>query len=384
MTRWSPQLFSRQAPAGYPSDVLTHAIAVADAIVAVNPKLPPLFSLRHIAYQTNADYHFLRAVVTRAQPEPYRTFRLRKRPAHSGEVRYRVIAVPDPTLLRVQSWITQRILAEVSPHSASVAYSKGNRLMDAARPHCGSRWLIKLDVRNFFESINEVAVYRVFRSLGYQPLVALELSRICTRMGNPTGYRQRNRWLLGRLRTSIDQYRQYRMGHLPQGAPTSPMLANLAVRAFDAHVTKIAGDYGMIYTRYADDLSLSTVSENFDRAKCAKVIGEVYSAMGKAGLSPNITKTRIASPGARKIVLGLLVDGAEPRLPRDFRATFRRHIYYLSKSPTGPAEHAEARGFASIRGMKNHVYGLATFARQIEPVFGDECLARLNKVVWPI
>lgn len=162
------------------------------------------------------------------------------------------------------------------------------------------------------------------------------------------------------------------------------MLANLAVREFDEQVEKIAKKHGMSYTRYADDLTLSTAKKTFDRNKCAQVIGEVYAAMGGCGLSPNIGKTRVASPGARKIVLGLIVDGDEPRLPRDFRAVMRRHIHYLRKSTSGPKGHAEARGFSSIRGLKNHVYGLAAFARQIEPAYGEECRAELDKVDWPI
>ena len=48
-----------------------------------------------------------------------------------------------------------------------MAFSPGDTLVAAASPHCGCKWLVKMDVRNFFESINEIAAYRVFRSLGY-------------------------------------------------------------------------------------------------------------------------------------------------------------------------------------------------------------------------
>jgi hypothetical protein len=162
------------------------------------------------------------------------------------------------------------------------------------------------------------------------------------------------------------------------------MLANLAVRDFDGLVQRIAYHHGMIYTRYADDLSLSTSDRTFNRERCQAVIGEVYHAMGQYGLSPNLTKTRIVSPGARKIVLGLLVSEAQPRLTRDFKAKMRQHIYYLRRSDSGPAEHALKRGFSSIRGMKHHIFGLAAFARQIEPDYGSRCLEELRRVEWPL
>ena len=86
-----------------------------------------------------------------------------------------MICVPEPTLLIVQRWINQRILSHAKPHQASTAFAEGCSIKRAAERHCCARWLIKLDVANFFESISEVRVYRVFVGLGYQPLVSLEL-----------------------------------------------------------------------------------------------------------------------------------------------------------------------------------------------------------------
>src|SRR5205823_5981263 len=99
---------------------------------------------------------------------------------------FAVYGVRNVSLMQVQRWIAQRILALGRPHTASFAYAKGNSIKDAAALHCGCRWLIKLDVRRFFESISEIAVYHVFCRLGYQPLVAFELARICTRIGRRT------------------------------------------------------------------------------------------------------------------------------------------------------------------------------------------------------
>lgn len=385
MTRWLPQHYRTEGKdQDFDPTIIDHAIATAQITTDINPKLAPVFTLRHLAYLSGTDYGFLRAVVSRANDDPYRVFRIRKKPTRDGKASFRVIAVPNPDLLITQRWITQNILSHALPHAASVAFTPGDKLINAARPHCRARWLIKLDVRNFFESITEVAVYRVFLSLGYQPLVAFEMARLCTRLGTPTRYRRQSHWLSQDKTRVISSYNYRRMGHLPQGAPTSPMLANLAVRKFDETIDAIACTHGLTYTRYADDLSLSTKATDFSRKQCLSVIQKIYASMGCVGLSPNVTKTRIATPGSRMIVLGLLVDGKVPKLTRDFKAGLRQHIHFLSRSDIGPAQHTRAKNFTSISGLKHHVFGLATFAAQIEPEYGKDCLRQLSKVDWPV
>ena len=389
VTRWRPQPFRNAAEAAERDpETIKHALQTARHTQTVNPALPPVFTLKHLAELTNNEYFTLRSVVKRDEPDPYRIFRIRKRPSFEGEQRFRIITVPQPSLLRTQRWIAQSILANTTPHAASVAFAKGSKIRDAAIPHCGGRWLIKLDVRNFFESISEISVYRVFRSLGYQALISFEMSRICTRLGGATRMKAKKRWWADQDRWSIDSYRIYRhwsgptLGHLPQGAPTSPMLANLAMRTFDDEVDAIADAHGLAFTRYADDLTLSSRAD-FDRAKVAHIIGQVYSVMGRHGLSPNVTKTRVTPPGSRKIVLGLLVDGKQPKLPREFKQTMRRHIHYLTRPDVGPVRHAQARGFASTTGLKHHIQGLLGFAKQIEPEYAATCRKALSAIDWP-
>ena len=283
--------------------------------------------------------------------------------------------------MRAQRWIAQRILTRGRPHWASYAYAPGSNIRLAADLHCGYKWLIKLDVRRFFESISELAVYRVIVSLGYRPLIAFEMARICTRTLSVMCYGQW-RSTPGRY-SAIASYQHNLLGHLPQGAPTSPMLSNLAMFAFDERGAAIAKCHGLVYTRYADDIALSTSSLTFTRDRAAAVVGEVYKAMSGFGLSPNRTKTKIAPPGARKVILGLLVDGCRPKLSREFKSNLRQHIHYLLHPDIGPIRHAARRHFSSTHGLKNHVCGLVRFARSIEPDFAASCIRQLSGVVWP-
>ena len=170
---------------------------------------------------------------------------------------------------------------------------------------------------------------------------------------------------------------------MPQGAPTSPMLANIAMRAADEALHDLALQSQLTYTRYADDLVFSTTDPAFTRELASGVVRSVYRILGRYGFSPNVAKTQIVPPRARKIVLGLLVDELSPRLPREFREKMRMHLYYLKKEGVGPARHAAKRGFTAVASLRNVLYGLAAFATQIEPQYGADIRKELDSIVWP-
>lgn len=386
MKDWKPQHYRRAPGASKVSiPVLAAAIATGEKTVAVHPSLPPILTLKHLAHLTAVPYKHLRDYVSR-DIEAYRIYRVRKRGRPGTPTSFRVICVPPPSLAIAQKWIAQHVLAKAKPHSASTAFAPGCQLADAAKPHCASRWLIKVDVQRFFESISEIDCYRVFRRLGYQPLVSLELSRLCTRVGRFNGMRHGVKWWrkASIKRSKIVRYASERLGHLPQGAATSPMLANLMMRNADELLTSMAGDLGMTYTRYADDLTFSTVSPTFERETARRVINEIYQVLRRYGLTPNLAKTKIVPPRSRKIVLGLQVDQDEPRLTRAFKMKMRMHLHYLEREDIGPLKHAERRGFSAVAGMRNHLMGLAAYASQIEPVYGKELKDRLEKLDWPV
>ena len=402
MTKWSPQRFRYVANSKRADPtVIAGGCQTGEQILRVDGRLPVILTLKHLCLRAQVPYGIVRNIVSRRLVDPYRSFYIKKRAKNSARKppqqrlgpdkgtsharkAYRRICVPSPVLMRLQRWIDKRILSIATPHCASVAYTSGAKLIEAARPHCGARWLIKLDITNFFETISEIDVYRVFNGLGYQPLMAFELARICTRLGSDTKFSQQSRFRVRwskRREGCIKAYISGRMGRLAQGAPTSPRLSNLVMRLFDAEVSRLAAEYDMRYTRYADDLCLSTTRRDFDRDTAKDVISRVYRVMLKAGLQPNITKAAIIPPGARKIVLGLTVNDVAPRLPHELKHHMRMHLHYLLR--VGPVEHARARKFSSLLGMYRHLFGIAAFASQIEPELGQAWRDQLNSVDWP-
>ncbi len=228
---WSPHQFAAEARRlGRPEAMIAAATTAGRAVKARDPDLPVIFSLSHLAHLAGVAPATVRAYVTKDQAlGPYRVFKLRKRskPNSRAPVRgFRTICVPEPNLMRLQRWIAQNILSKAVPHPTSFAYFPDRGVLRAAERHCGCSWLVKMDIRDFFDSIKEKKCYRIFRSLGYGALLSFELARICTRA------RDADRELSAQLH-GVLPYRHRPEGCLPQGAPTSPALANMAVYNLD-------------------------------------------------------------------------------------------------------------------------------------------------------
>lgn len=365
--------------------VLGHAERLLDAALAqaAGPEAngaPAILTLMHLAKRMDVSHKFLRSVIGSKEGSHYRDFYISKR--NGGGRR---IAVPSPELMAVQRWIVREILRDRPVHPASFAYARGSSIYACARRHAGAGWLLKLDIHDFFESVPEKSVYRVFREIGYSRLVAFELARLCCRPWiSPPPDKRVERSVPNSSRRGIDYYRRDLTGYLPQGAPTSPMLSNLVFRALDERLTQLTTGHGLIYTRYSDDLTFSGPTNSFSRARATAIVSEVRELLAARRFRLHERKITVVPPGGRKVVLGLLVDRAAPRLSRELRGRLEDHVRGVEKF--GIAPHAAVRGFASATGMINHIAGLLRFAGHIEPGFADPLRARfeaaLNRWNW--
>lgn len=362
--------------------VLQNAVDTAALVRQAAPGAAILFTLNHLAREAGVPYDFLRRVAARGgrtSKEFYRVFSLKKANAGFNVKRTRTICVPDPLLMKTQRWIHEQILTAGRPHQASCAYQPGSRIFDAAAQHRNAHWLVKMDVTNFFESVLEPKVYKVFRSFGYQPLLAFELTRLCTRI-RAGGVRRRSVPETIRIRG----YHSQTLGHLPQGAPTSPLLANLAAYELDCELSALAASRGMAYTRYADDIVLSSSSKDWSKSKAIALLEQGHAILKSHGFQPNLAKATIVGPGGRKLVLGLSVAGEEPRLTRKFKNTLRAHIHYLKAFHSAGEAPYQRLGFDSSLGLQRHVFGLAYYAMGVERAWGAARLAELKALPWPV
>jgi RNA-directed DNA polymerase len=370
MSSWAPHAFQRDGEArGYESAYL--AVLISEGNRLHSRSLPVVFTLGHLAVICGVRYALLERIVRR-QIDGYRVFNIRKR--QGG---YRQISVPDEDLLLVQRWIHQNILAFQKTDVAATAYSRGCNAKNNASRHVGARWLVKLDITDFFESISERQVFHTFSEIGYGALMAFHLTRLCTRVSERSLKYRKRRWktrAFGRYRIFANNL----LGHLPQGAPTSPMLANLVCIRMDEKMHCLADQFDCAYSRYADDIVFS--ASTMTRTNAAELIRLASAIAGSFGFTRNRQKTHVATPGSRRIVTGLLVDGLEPRLTPEFKETICIHLYYARKK--GIHAHCTWRGFRSLLGFKAHLDGLIKYAEHIEPVFGLVCRKSFTTLKW--
>lgn len=312
--------------------------------------LPALGSAADVAALVGLDHaDDLRALLRPgvASGAPYIEFAVPK--ADGSERR---IAAPRARLKRVQRVILDRILARLPVHEACQGFVPGRSIVSNAAPHQGAAVLLKMDLRDFFPTIHYRRALGFFQEVGYGREVAAILAGLVTH--RPVLADGRVGW----------------PGVLPQGAPTSPALANLVCRRLDARLAGLARKAGAAYTRYADDLTFSFATEPaVDLGRFAWWVDQIC---GQEGFVENTRKRRVLRRGNQQRVTGVVVNDklSVPRAERRrFRAILencRRHG--LASQARGRDDFADyLRGFAAYVQMVQPELG-ARFVREVEEI----------------
>ncbi|MFW6162978.1 MAG: reverse transcriptase family protein, partial [Planctomycetota bacterium] len=204
---------------------------------------------------------------------------------------YRVLYAPKARLKQAQRWVHRRILDRVPLPDAVHGFAHGRSIHTNAAQHAGQAMVLTADLENFFPSITYRRVRGIFQAIGYGEEVAIALGLLCTVKPAPKVCE-----FLGGQHHRL----------LPQGAPTSPTLANLACRRLDARLGGLARAFGCTYTRYADDLTFSG-DEAFERA-LPRFLPLLRRIIDEEGFRVNRRKMHFARRGARQRVTGLVVN----------------------------------------------------------------------------
>ncbi|WP_413721901.1 reverse transcriptase family protein [Sodalis sp. RH24] len=380
MKKWSPQRFRTDAERkDIKKEIIDNSIFSIKKILSLNSNVTPILTLNHLAYMAGVEYTYLRAIINRHDFHPYRFFLIRKK----GGGNKRKIFIPEPQLLKVQRFIHSKILIHIPSHESSFAYIPNSSIFDAANIHTNSKWLIKLDIENFFETISEIDVYHIFLENGFSELLSFELARICTWPG-PRSYRERK---IAFKKKNLKSYKFYNdnseLGNTPQGAPTSPCLSNLVCKSLDEKMANLSERFTLRYSRYSDDIVFSSDSNKLSRHDALEIIRSAYEIINNFGFIPNKNKTKIVPPGARKIVLGLNVEKDEVGLDKMFKYKIKQHLHFCKHPNVGPVNHAKFKGFTSVIGFRNHLHGLILYSKSIDEHFGEKALDEFNAIKWP-
>ena len=272
----------------------------------------------------------------------YQEFWMRKR---SGG--YRMISAPDKDLQAIQSTIYSRILSSVTiVHPAAVGFRCGRSVVDNAAPHLGKRYVLKMDIHDFFGSIRSPRVRQTFKKIGYPENVSKVLGALCC---------------LHR--------------HLPQGAPTSPALSNIVGYEMDRKLAALAAEYGLTYTRYADDLTFS--GDVFPKEQ---IIPQVKRIIRDEKFEPNHKKTHFMNQSSRKIITGVSVaSGVKLTIPKSKKREIRKNVYFIMTK--GLAEHQRRIGSHDPAYLKRLI-GMLCYWRAIEPdnTYASDSIAALKRM----
>jgi hypothetical protein len=210
---------------------------------------------------------------------------------------HRLIEAPKVLLKGVQLKILREILDKVLPHPSAFGFVAGRSAVMNASQHAGNYVVLKLDLENFYTTVRYSRVVAIFRSLGFSRAVALWLARLTTTAAP------------GSLEFPARQPRgivPYLHRHLPQGAPTSPAIANLSAFAMDVRLAGLAKAFHANYSRYADDLTFSG-SHRFAGA-LRDFIPLSQQVIRSERFLVNRAKRKVIRQNGRQIVTGIVVN----------------------------------------------------------------------------
>ena len=311
-----------------------------------------------------ADTKGLQRRSTSARLQHYRS---RWIPASGGTTR--LIEAPKPRLRAMQRTILAQLLGPVPVHPAAHGFVPGRSVRTGALPHVGAAVLISLDLESFFASITGGRIYGVFRSLGYPEPVAHLTTALATQ-STPVTVLSTMPPVPGtaafRLRRRLAE------PHLPQGAPTSPQLANLCAFHLDSRLSAFATAAGLLYTRYADDLTFSGVDPAVD---VRAVITAVSAIVAAEGFAVSTRKTRARRRHQRQQVTGVVVN-TRPRVERKEYDLLRAIVHNCVRD--GPDEQ-NRDGHADFR---DHLRGRIAWVGFLDPEQGRRLLATFDRIDW--
>lgn len=214
----------------------------------------------------------------------------------------RLLEIPPESKRALQRRLLHRLLDQIAPHDAAHGFTLGRSVHTHARAHIGKRIVIRLDLADFFVSTGAARVFLLFRALGFNANIANAFVELCTTSQSRHALQK----ALGVRNMSDDLYQRYSVNHLPQGAPTSPALANLCAHTLDRRLSALAAEFGAIYTRYADDLVFSGDDDIAMRSR--QFVSLAREIIADEGWKLNPDKTRTMRNTGRQSFTGLVVN----------------------------------------------------------------------------
>ncbi|ANY10374.1 reverse transcriptase [Pseudonocardia sp. HH130630-07] len=282
----------------------------------------------------------------------------------------RLIEAPAPRLAELQRRLLRRVLDRIPVHPAAHGYVPGRGPRTLALLHAARPMVLRLDLEGFFSHVTGARIAGLLRTAGYPEAVATTLAGLLVTATPPAVLRacppaadpQPRRRLLDRLAAP----------HLPQGAPTSPAVANLLTHRLDRRLSGLAAAVGARYGRYADDLVLSGAANLPVHGLAARVA----AIAREEGFRVRPGKTRIAPAHHRQRVTGLVVNSGSPAASRRDYDDLRALLHNAAR--TGPA----AQNRAGHPAFREHLAGRIAWVGGGRPRRAEVLRSLFDAICW--
>jgi RNA-directed DNA polymerase len=268
----------------------------------------------------------------------------------------RVIAQPSQELKRYQ-----RVFLDYCPlpvHSCAMAYRKGLSIKDNAEAHRRQRYLLKMDLENFFNSIKPPLLWSVWNShQAHLPELSSSEKCILEQMLFWCPSRKPG----GKLILSV-------------GAPSSPMISNFCLHNFDSALATCCVERGITYTRYADDMTFSTNRERVLFEIPELIRGMLRNEFGNK-ITLNHAKTAFSSKAHNRHVTGITISNNDALSLGRLRKRYIKHL--IHQFVTGSLTNYDIAHLKGLLSYASHIE--PTFLRTLEQKYGRDTLGRISE-----
>lgn len=300
--------------------------------------LPVIFDFRHLSLLLGLDSAEVAFYLFVEEELYYNEIKI---PKKSGG--FRIIDIPSDRLKGIQRWILRNVLDKIAVQECCYGFRKEKSIYDNAKLHVGKECVLNMDLKDFFPSIKQDDVFKIFYMKGYTKQVSYYFAKLLTRNGE-----------------------------LPQGSPASPMISNIVANHLDKRLSALAKKYDAKYSRYADDITFS------GKSNIKNMIPIVTRIINEERFSVNDKKTRYAYYFQRQEVTGLIVN-KKVSIPKEYIRELNKEIYFCKKY--GVSSHLmKTNNHKSF--YKEHLYGKAYFVNMVDKQLGQKILQQLDSIMW--
>ncbi|MGI2196558.1 retron St85 family RNA-directed DNA polymerase [Shewanella baltica] len=264
-------------------------------------------------------------------PHRYKEYDIPKR--NGKGVRH--IAQPSKELKFFQKIIVNHLSDILPVHEKATAYKQRVGIKENALYHCGNEFILKMDFENFFPSITPDVLFHLFNRLDIK-------------------FDKTDEFFLEKL--LFKKGRRDRNSYLSIGSPSSPFISNCIMYFFDIEAERVCGNRGITYSRYADDITLSTKKRNnlFDMPK---LLNEMLTRELLGFIKVNKDKTVFSSKRHNRHITGVTLNNdGDISLGRDRKRLISSMIHRFKSGQLDSIQTAELQG-------------LISFSYYIEPLF---------------